>query len=163
VDERAVQLSDPLELVKELARRKARAVAKAHPGRLVVGAEQMLFDEAGSWGKPANPVEHFERLCAMRGQSHTLATGYCIIAGEQQRCLDVELTKLWVRADIEEAEIAAYVATGEGSQCAGGYAIEGKGAFLFSRYEGDYSNILGLPLFRVLDVLRSEGWRFEGG
>jgi septum formation protein len=163
VDERAVCIADPLDLVKELARRKAAAVATKNPGRWVLGADQMLFDETGVWGKPADSREHFERLCAMRGRSHTLATGYCIFAGDQGPWVDVELTELWVRGDLEDAEIAAYVATGEGSQCAGGYAIEGKGAFLFSRYSGDYANILGLPIFRVLDVLRREGWRFEGG
>lgn len=163
VDERAVRIEDPVALVQELAHQKAAAVASQHSGRWVLGADQMLFDEFGVWGKPANPEEHFERLCAMRGRGHTLATGFCVITGDEKPIIDVELTTLQVRADLEDAELRAYVATGEGSQCAGGYAIEGRGAFLFAGYQGDYTNILGLPIFRVLDVLRRHGWRFEDG
>jgi septum formation protein len=163
VDERAVHIEDPVALVQELAYQKAAAVAKRYPSSWVLGADQMLFDAIGVWGKPANPQEHLERLCAMRGESHKLATGFCVMRGEEPPVIDVEITTLHVRIDLTEAELRAYVATGEGSQCAGGYAIEGRGAFLFSSYEGDYTNILGLPIFRVFDVLRRQGWRFEDG
>ena len=162
VDERAVTIADPGELVRELARRKASAVWSKRPECWVLGADQMLYDEHGVWGKPDNPEEHFERLKAMRGQSHTLVTGFCIIPGDDAAYVSTEETRLWVRSDLEDSELRAYVATGEGSQCAGGYAIEGLGAFLFDRVDGDYTNILGLPLFRVLDVLRLLGWRFTG-
>ncbi len=163
VDERSVTLSDPVELVCELARQKALAVWTRHPDCWVLGADQMLYDEDGVWGKPADATEHIQRLKAMRGRAHTLVTGVCIIPGAGDAHISTEFTRLWMRGDLEDHELEAYVATGEGSGCAGGYAVEGLGAFLFSKIEGDYTNILGLPIIRVLDVLRTMGWRFTGG
>jgi septum formation protein len=162
IDERSVTMDDPVALVKELALQKASAVSARHPKAWVLGADQMLFDKDGVFGKPENPADHFERLQAMRGQAHTLVTGYCVIPGAGPAVIGVEHTELWVRPDLEDSELLAYVNSGEGSQCAGGYAIEGLGSFLFSRYEGDYTNILGLPIFRLMDVLRTSGWRFTG-
>ena len=94
VDERAVTIADPGELVRELARRKASAVWSKRPECWVLGADQMLYDEHGVWGKPDNPEEHFERLKAMRGQSHTLVTGFCIIPGDDAAYVSTEETRL---------------------------------------------------------------------
>lgn len=169
VDERAVPWDEPVSLVRELARQKAADVAARHPGAIVIGADQVAYDPeqpSEVWGKPANPTEHLAGLCALRGRMHCLVTGFAIVGGgPEQADLDVvehETTRLWVRPDLTDDELRAYVATGEGSACAGGYAAEGLGGFLFSRIEGDWFNVLGLPLFRVLDGLRRRGWRFGG-
>lgn len=163
VDEAEVRSADPVALVRELARRKAEAVAARRPQAWVLGADQVAFDpETGDiWGKPPDPEEHLRRLAAMRGRRHALVTGYALITPDGATVRH-ERTDLRVRADLTDDELAAYVATGEGSGCAGGYAAEGRGAFLFEAVDGDWFNVLGLPLFRVFDLLRERGWRFGG-
>lgn len=155
---------DPVTLVRALARRKAEAVAARHPEAWVLGADQVAFDPATGaiWGKPPSPEEHLRRLLAMRGRSHALVTGYALVTPEGV-VVRHERTDLRVRADLTEPELTAYVATGEGSGCAGGYAAEARGSFMFEAIEGDWFNVLGLPLFRVFDLLRERGWRFGGG
>lgn len=164
VDESLVRSPDPVALVRELARRKAEAVAARLPDAWVLGADQVAFDPATGaiWGKPPDPDEHLRRLQAMRGRSHALVTGYALVAPDGVTVRH-ERTDMRVRADLTDGELAAYVATGEGSGCAGGYAAEARGAFLFEAVEGDWLNVLGLPLFRVFDLLRERGWRFEEG
>jgi len=164
VDERLVQASDPIYLVQELARRKAEAVAAGHPDAWVIGADQVAYDPDQPdliWGKPKDPDAHFEQLRRLRGTRHALVTGFAILAPDFTE-MGYETTILLGRHDLEDAELRAYVDTGEGSQCAGGYAAEGRGGFLFERIDGDWFNVLGLPLFRILDVLRERGWRFGG-
>lgn len=163
VDEDPRGETDPVALVRALAVRKARAVSRTLPEAWVLGADQVAYDPgAGSRpiGKPADPADHLRQLRAMRGRSHVLVTGFALLGpGIEQ--VDHEQTILHVRPDVSDEELQAYVATGEGSGCAGGYAAEGRGAFLFSRIEGDFFNVLGLPLLRVFDLLRAHGWRFS--
>ncbi len=161
VDESLVELDDPAELAVELARLKALAVACRFPEAWVIGADQVASDPVlGSiWGKPKDPGAHLSGLLQMRGRRHELVTGFAIASPDGLR-VGVERTTLWLRADLTDHELSAYVDTAEGSGCAGGYAAEGRGAFLFERIEGDWFNVLGLPLFRVMDVLRILGWRF---
>lgn len=167
-DERAVTLPDPVALARELARRKALAVAERHPGDWVIGSDQVGFDpEIGEpFGKPDDPGDHLRRLRALAGRPHVLVTGVALIRvgrdGEVDEEVFDERTTLHVRADLSDDELRAYVATGEGSGCAGGYAIEGLGAFLFERIEGDWFNVVGLPLLGLMSALRERGWRFGG-
>ena len=163
VDERAFVDDDPTSLATTLAVAKARAVASRESTAFVLGADQVVTDGNQIWGKPASVDDHVARLLAMRGQRHTLITGFCLVTPSGREVVGTERTHLTMRADLEEAEIRAYVASGEGSGCAGGYAIEGRGIWLFSSIEGDWFNIIGLPLLAVLDVLRAEGWRFGQG
>jgi septum formation protein len=163
VDESAVDADSPESLVRELAVRKARAVHRRFADALVIGADQVSFDpDVGvPWGKPPDAEQHLARLRSMRGRTHVLVTGWAILGPSVQHVAHTE-TRMTMRADLTDAELEAYVATGEGSGCAGGYAAEGHGAFLFSRVEGDWFNVLGLPLFEVLGVLRDHGWRYGG-
>ncbi len=152
---------DPAALATELAIRKAAAVAAACPAAWVIGADQVAHDPLVPgqwWGKPKDDADHLARLRAMRGQRHELCSGWAVI-GDGVIQSGVERVSLWGRADLEEEELAAYVRTREGSGCAGGYAVEGRGAFLIARVEGDWNTILGLPLFAVVTALRARGWR----
>lgn len=163
VDERGVHDPEPESLARTLAERKAAAVGARHRDGWVLGADQVVWDGREVFGKPRDPADHVARLTAMRGASHELITAFCLLGPGGVRDIGVERTRMYVRADLGDDEIAAYVATGEGSSCAGGYAAEARGAFLFERVDGDWFNVLGLPLFRVLDRLRAHGWRFPGG
>lgn len=161
VDERAFTADGPVELATLLARKKAEAVAARHPSAMVLGADQVVWDGCEVFGKPRDSADHLARLCAMRGESHELVTAVCLLGPDLDVSL-LERTKMTVRADLSDEELAAYVVSGEGSGCAGGYAVEGRGLFLFERIEGDWHNVIGLPLMRVLDVLRARGWRYGG-
>jgi len=164
VDESLVTALDPLYLVETLARMKAEAVAERHPNAWIIGADQVAHDihrPSEIWGKPGDPRAHLEQLRRLRGSRHALVTGFAILAPDFVE-IGHEKTIMHGRSDLEDSELQAYVDTGEGSQCAGGYAAEGRGGFLFERIEGDWFNVLGLPLFRILDVLRRHGWRFGG-
>jgi septum formation protein len=171
VDERAVAIADPVRLARALALQKARAVLARHPQAWVIGADQVADDLGPSgrvddfggppFGKPADPADHLARLRALVGRKHALVTGFCIV-GPRSEHVDHEITVMHVRADLEDDELRAYVATGEGSGCAGGYAAEGRGIFLFDRIDGDWTNVIGLPVLRVIGVLRELGWRFGG-
>jgi len=157
--------ADPAALASHLARRKAGAVAARHPDRWVLGADQvgtLLGADAVPFGKPRDTAHHLALLQSLRGRTHALVTGFALL-GPGIEHVETARTRLHVRGDLTDAELRAYVETGEGTYCAGGYAIEGRGAFLFAAVEGDFFNVLGLPLLRVLDALRAHGWRFGDG
>lgn len=164
VDEDARGIEDPVALAGALALRKALAIEPG-PDTWVLGSDQVAYDpelRAQLWGKPTDPVDHLGRLMACRGRVHDLATGWALVGPDGATRVGVERAHMHVRADLTDEELAAYVATGEGSQCAGGYAVEGLGAFLFERIDGDWYTVLGLPLFPILGALRDLGWRFGG-
>lgn len=158
VDESHIVDRDPAQQAQLRADAKAEAVREQHPRAWILGADQVVWDGRRITGKPTGAAEQLARLRSMRGQSHELRTAYCLLGPgvERRGCVR---TRLWVRADVEESELAAYVATGEGRGCAGGYAAEGLGAMLFERIEGDWHNVIGLPLYAVLGELRAAGWR----
>ncbi len=158
VDERSFIESDPERLAAVLARAKAEAVAHRFPGRWVLGSDQVVTDGYEVWGKPENPADHLRRLQQMRGKSHDLISAYCLVLPEGRVIEGSDTTRLWVRGDLSDRELDAYVATEEGSGCAGGYAVEGKGAWLFERIDGDFWTVLGMPLLKVLSTLRAHGW-----
>ncbi|MFK7930514.1 MAG: nucleoside triphosphate pyrophosphatase [Myxococcota bacterium] len=164
VDERAVQRSlgnvGPEQVAMALARAKADAVAAEHQGRTLLAADQVLWDGQEVIGKPSDPQDHMRRLCAMRGRTHDLVTAWCLRLPDLSERVGIARTSLAVRSDLSDSEIARYVESGEGSGCAGGYAVEGHGVWLFDRIDGSWHNIIGLPLLDILTALRSAGWRY---
>lgn len=160
VDEHITTPDGPEGLASALARRKARAVALHHPGAWVLGADQVVHQRGEIFGKPRSRDDHLARLKSMRGQTHDLITAW-VLLGPGDLAHGTSITRMKVRADLEDHELAHYVSTGEGTFCAGGYAAEGKGSFLFERVEGDWFNVLGLPLLDVLTALRARGWRLD--
>lgn len=162
VDERAVRAASPEALARELARRKAAAVAARFPGQWVLGADQVVIDPDRpdeAIGKPSDPEDHLRRLRAVVGREQVLVTAF-VLTGPGLEIADAVSTRLRFRRDLEDDELRAYVATGEGAGCAGGYAVEGRGAFLVEQIDGDLFNVIGLPLLRVMTALRTAGWRF---
>jgi septum formation protein len=163
VDEDPGGITDPVELARTLAARKAQSVLDRHPQAWVLGADQVACDAVEReqiWGKPLDPADHLARLTQMRGRTHLLITGW-VLMGRGVDHVAHCTTAMRVRADLTDKELADYVATGEGGGCAAGYMAEGRGAFLFEEINGDWYNVLGLPLFDVIGVLRGLGWRFE--
>jgi len=157
VDESVVEAADAYGLCLTLARMKARAVAAslpADPSVLVLGCDSVLAFDGEILGKPADPAEAVERWRAMRGRSGVLHTGHHLtdlVSGKQAE--DVGSTVVYF-ADLSDAEIDAYVASGEPLHVAGCFTIDGKGGAFVERIEGDSGNVIGLslPLLRRLLV-----------
>ena len=167
LDERALQAemgdAGPGEVALQLAIAKAEAVASHHPEAVVIGADQVLELDGEVIGKPVDPEDHLQRLMGMRGRTHALMTGWCVRDSSGAMQMGIARSQLTMRADLSDEELHAYVLTGEGSGCAGGYAVEGHGGWLFERVDGDWNNIIGLPLFDLLTALRELGFRYGGG
>ncbi len=166
VDEDAVMAGSTAELVGRLAELKARAVAGRLDGRaLVLGCDSLLELDGRPLGKPGTVAAAIERWQHLRARTGTLHTGHCLIdtAADHGRTRSVATTVRF--ADVSDAEIAAYCATGEPASVAGAFTIDGLGGWFVDAIEGDHHNVVGvsLPTVRVmlhelghgLDVL---GW-----
>jgi septum formation protein len=147
----------PGEVARSLALQKARAVALPGEDAAILGADQVLDLDGASFGKPPSPGAAAEMLRRLSGREHFLRTGVALLlpARNHEESFVVS-TRLRVR-ELSEAEITGYVETGEWRGCAGGYRVEGQGGCLFEEIDGDYFNVLGLPLPRVISGLRALG------
>jgi septum formation protein len=164
VEEAQVRARTGPALARARAEAKARAGRRLRPDGWLLAADQVAYDpdnQEQTWGKPRTPQEHLAQLERWTVRPHALVSAVALWApSAPEPLLDEEVTLLFGRADLERSELEAYVRDGEGSSCAGGYALEGKGGFLFQRVEGDWSNVLGLPMPAVYRLLRRAGWRF---
>ena len=162
VDEDAikVRLADhgAAELAVELARAKALAVSRHDADAWVLGADQTLAFDGGLVSKAKSLTAARDRLSAMRGRPHQLHSGAALARNGQVVWSGVDTAALTMR-DFSDAFLDAYLATeGEGLlACVGSYRLEGMGAQLFDKVEGDYFTVLGLPLWPVLAELRRAG------
>jgi len=141
---------DPETVARENAVRKAQAVA----GDLVLGVDTLVALDGEIFGKPADAVEAAAMIARLQGQTHDVWSGIAVVQDGATR-VDTERTAVRF-APADEAAIAHYVGTGEWQGRAGGYAIQGAGAWLVDGIEGDYLNVVGLPvnaLRRLLPTL----------
>lgn len=150
VDEDAVTAASPQELVRELARRKAAAVAAHRPEAVVVGCDSMLVLDGEVLGKPRDADDAVARWHRMRGRAGVLATGHCVVAGGRSVDAVAETTVRF--GEPSDAEVAAYVATGEPLRVAGAFTLDGRSAPFVDGIDGDHGNVIGLslPLLRQL-------------
>ena len=143
------------EAVAAVCERKARAVGEGHPGRLIVAADTIVVVDGKILGKPHCEDEARQMLHSLSGRSHRVMTGFCL--WRDGACeTHVETTKLWFR-DLSDGEIDAYVATGSPMDKAGAYGIQDQAAVFVQRLEGDYYNVMGLPLCALTQALRKWG------
>ena len=156
VEERLDPSAPAAAQARALALAKARAVAARHPDAIVVGADQVLVADGLALGKPPDEAAALAQLRRLAGRTHALVTGLAIVAPGRPPIVEDEETRITFRA-LDDSELAAYVATGEWRGCAGSYRLEGRGILLVERVEGDHTNVLGLPLPRLLGHLRALG------
>lgn len=162
VDEDAIKVRladhDAAELAVELARAKALAVSRRDADAWVLGADQTLAFDGGLVSKAKSLEAARERLSSMRGRPHQLHSGAALARNGQVVWSGVDTATLTMR-DFSDAFLDAYLTTeGEGLlACVGSYRLEGMGAQLFDRVEGDYFTVLGLPFWPVLAELRRAG------
>jgi septum formation protein len=151
-----VREGDPQEIVLENARRKARAGAELAPGALVLGADTEVVLEGRALGKAAGPEEARAHLEALSGRTHEVLGGLVLLgpsaAGpELAERSGVAQSRVSFEA-LHEPTIELYLSSGEWRDRAGAYAIQGLGAILVERMEGDFSNVVGLPVRLLIEL-----------
>ncbi len=146
----------PARIVETLSARKAEAVAgHAKPGELVIAADTIVALDGAVLGKPADGPEAFRMLSALSGRRHQVYTGVTLLR-DAERCTEHEVTTVTFR-ELTRDDITRYIATGEPMDKAGAYGIQGCGALLVERIEGDYFNVMGLPVGRLGRMLAGMG------
>ncbi|WP_327353836.1 Maf family protein [Streptomyces sp. NBC_01304] len=154
VDEDAITAPTPSELARVLAEAKAASVASrpAAAGALVVGCDSVLELDGEALGKPADAEEATARWKAMRGRAGVLQTGHCVIDTATGRQTSATASTTVRFGEPSDAEIAAYVASGEPLYVAGAFTLDGRSAPFIEGIEGDHGNVIGisLPLLRKL-------------
>ena len=163
IDERAVEATspsaDPAAVAALLAREKARAVECRHPGRLVLGADQVLAFGSRRLTKPVDRAAARAQLDALRGRTHALVCAVALVRDGAIVFEHVDAARLTMRAFSERFLDGYLDAVGEAAtESVGAYQLEGLGVQLFDRIEGDYFTVLGLPLVPVLGFLRLHGY-----
>jgi septum formation protein len=142
------EVGDPVTVAEANAQRKALAV----PGELVLGADTVVALDGAVLGKPRDAVQAREYVGRLNGRTHEVVGGIALAREGILVASAVEITRVTFR-NSDDATLAGYVATGEWRGRAGGYAIQGEGGRLVERIEGDYLNVVGLPLARLKDLL----------
>ena len=152
VSENYLRGTPPMQIVEQLATRKAKASAKDHPLDAVLAADTLVVYKGRILGKPKDEADAKAMLKLLAGNVHQVYTGYCIICGTKLTC-GHECTSVEFYA-LREEEIDAYIATGEPLDKAGAYGIQGRGALLVKRIDGDFYNVMGLPIGKINRILK---------
>ncbi|MBP0017275.1 MAG: septum formation inhibitor Maf [Cyanobacteria bacterium SBLK] len=156
-DESSIQNEDPEDLTNTLALCKAKIVAEQYPNALVLGCDSVLSVAGEIHGKPASSEEAIARWQLMRGKIGMLYTGHALLNGStNQKIVQCGITKVYF-ADISDRIIEAYIATGEPMHCAGCFAIDGQGGLFVEKLEGCHSNVIGLSLPLLHQMLNELG------
>ena len=146
----------PQGVVEYISREKAAAAVKlCTPEEVVITADTMVFLDDQRLGKPRDEAHALEMLTALQGRRHTVCTGVTVRQGDRS-LTESEETGVFFRP-ASEAELRAYIATGEPMDKAGAYGVQGKGALLVERLEGDFFNVMGLPVLRLSRMLTQFG------
>jgi septum formation protein len=142
---------DPVELVRAHAQGKARSVAAEAGERPVLGVDTAVVLNGRVYGKPAGAEEAAEMLEALGGRTHEVVSGLCLLTPGWE-VVEHDVTRVTFRA-LTPRDLAVYLASGEWQGRAGAYAIQGVGAALVARIEGDYLNVVGLPAALLVRLL----------
>jgi septum formation protein len=154
---------EPHELARKISREKAKAVASKHRDAIVIAADTFIAFGDQILGKPHTAIEAREMLKTLSGQYHSVITGFSIIDTETEKTLSESVeTKVYIKK-LTRAEIDAYIKSKEPLDKAGAYAIQGLGAVIVEKIEGDYFNVIGLPLSALTEALKEFGINILGG
>ena len=157
VDETPHQGESAKACAERLAREKALTVSRTRPGEVVLGADTVVVVDREILGKPRDPNDGARMLRLLSGREHQVITGVCLARGSDG-LVDVRSeTTLVVMSALSDAVIQAYIATSEPMDKAGAYAIQGIASRWISRIDGDYCNVVGLPVALVCRMLSERG------
>jgi septum formation protein len=146
----------PRACAERLAREKARVVFLQRPKDIVLGADTVVFVDGEMLAKPSDSADAPRMLRLLGGKTHQVITGVCLIGGGSREDVRSETTLVTMKT-ISDNEIQAYIATGEPMDKAGAYAIQGMASRWIPRIEGDYFNVVGLPVALVWRMLQDHG------
>lgn len=156
VDESFSKEWTPSDVVMELAKKKAKAVAVNNPLAYVLGADTIVVLEGSILGKPEDEKEAEAMLKKLSGNTHEVYTGVAIVSPNDTICFYEKTTvTFW---ELTEAEINMYVSSGEPLDKAGAYGIQQLGSYLVKEIQGDYFNVVGLPVSRTIRELKKAGF-----
>ncbi|MDD6276932.1 MAG: Maf family protein [Clostridia bacterium] len=155
VDEKIELGTPPDEAVKQLATKKAQASAQNNPDCITVGADTVVALGGEILGKPSSREDAVDMLMKLSGKTHSVFTGVAVVTDSNTEIF-CEETKVRFKT-LTEAQIDEYVATGEPMDKAGAYGIQGKGGELVDSIDGDYYNVVGLPIDLLCRVLKKYG------
>jgi septum formation protein len=151
----------PQACAERLAREKARDVFRQRPQDFVLGADTIVIVDGQILGKPRDVADAAHMLRLLSGRTHQVITGVCLIGPDRKERSSLEDTRsettLVTMSQLSDGDIQSYVATGEPLDKAGAYAIQGIASRWISRIEGDYFNVVGLPVSLVYRMLRENG------
>jgi len=161
IDESPRPREVPRRHAERLAREKASAVATRDPDLVTIGADTVVVINRTVLGKPADGDEAARMLALLSGREHLVITAVAVSRGKKLRSAIEEVRVKFRR--LRDDEIRAYIATGEPMDKAGAYGIQGFGATIVERIEGDYFAVMGLPLVRLVGLLRDVGVNYRFG
>jgi len=156
IDETPLPGEMPRDYVLRLAEEKARAIPIAD-SETVLAADTTVVLGTEILGKPADAADATRMLTALTGRQHEVLTGICLMRRHARLALEVATTAVWF-SQMSPPEIAGYVASGEPLDKAGAYAIQGIASRWVVRIAGEYSNVVGLPIALVYQLLRQSGF-----
>jgi septum formation protein len=163
VNETPLAGESPRDCAERLAREKAMAVFESNPQQCVLGADTIVVVDDTILGKPRDAEDAGRMLRLLSGRTHAVITGVCLVgekmAGGDLPVIIASETTQVTMSQISDDEIRDYIATGEPMDKAGAYAIQGVASRWIPRIEGDYSNVVGLPVALVYALLRARGMR----
>ncbi|HAU29371.1 MAG TPA: septum formation inhibitor Maf [Rhodospirillaceae bacterium] len=156
-DETPTKNETPLAYARRIAEEKAKAVAPRHSGDFILAADTIVVCGRRMLHKPENEKDAIKRLRLLSGRRHRVYTGLCVMAPDGRMKTRVVQTTVTFK-NLSEAEIADYIASGEGNDKAGGYGIQGRAARYIRFISGSFSNVVGLPLFETTQLLKGLGF-----
>lgn len=157
IDEIAQAGETPSEHVRRLAIAKAGELADRYPAAWVMGADTVVVINGDLLGKPADESEAREMLAKLSGRKHEVLTGIAVLQKLAAVNVSEVVTSQVIFTDISAAEMDWYVTTDEPYDKAGGYALQGRGAFFVKEIHGSYTNVIGLPLCEAVNLLKRAG------
>jgi len=161
IDETMRPREAPRRHAERLAREKASAIAVRDPDLITIGADTVVVINRKVLGKPADAADAARMLGMLSGREHTVITAVAVSRGRKLRSAIEEVRVKFRR--LRDDEIEAYIATGEPMDKAGAYGIQGFGATIVERIEGDYFSVMGLPLVRLVGLMRDVGVKYRFG
>jgi septum formation protein len=159
IPEERADREHPLDYARRLAEEKARAVASRFPGRYILGADTIVVADEHVLEKPVDHADAKRMLRMLSGRGHEVTTAVSLIRPDRRSDTRTATTRVFFRR-LSDDEIGQYVAGNEPMDKAGAYAIQGGARGFADRMEGDYSNVVGLPLSLVTEMLQTNGFRF---
>ena len=157
IDEKKKPYESPKDYVLRVAYEKAQKVGNLFPDKWIIGADTVVVHRGRVLGKPKTEDDAFIMLKRLKRSWHKVYTGYCVLNVSRQIVYqDVAETKVFIK-DLTDEEIGRYIRTSEPFDKAGSYAVQGKGGYMVKEIRGSYTNVVGLPICEITEVLLSLG------